>query len=212
MLELRNISLHYDGLTQWLYKGFSICFDKDCYALIGRSGCGKSSLLRMMDDVPRTKGEHRSGTVTLDGKKLVIGHDVVMVFQDYPLYYWLNVERNAKFGVHTAADGEWIDSLAERLDIKDHYKKRCGPFAGQISGGQQQRVAVLQAMSFRPKVLLLDEPTSALDEHNTLILARVLREYGEDNTVICVTHDDVFLKELGAKHINLGEESVRIRA
>lgn len=212
MLELKDISLRYDGLDQWLYKGFHISFERGCYALIGRSGCGKSSLLRMMDDVPCVKGEHRGGTVSLNGEKLRIGSDSIMVFQDYPLYYWLNVEKNAKFGLKSEDDGKWIDDLAQRLDVKDHYKKRCGPFAGQISGGQQQRVAILQALSFKPQVLLLDEPTSALDEHNTRVLARILLEYGAEHTVICVTHDDVFLQELGAKQINLGEEQIRIRA
>jgi molybdenum ABC transporter ATP-binding protein len=158
-------------------------------ALVGPSGAGKTSVLRVVAGL----AEPRSGRVSLDGERwLDTEHGVSLpperrrvglVFQDYALFPHLSVRGNVAFG----AGGRPVDALLERF--------RIGHLASahpqELSGGERQRVALARALARDPAVLLLDEPLAALDAHTKAEvrheLAELLRELALP--VLLVTHD-----------------------
>lgn len=161
-------------------------------AFLGPSGCGKTTTLKMI------AGLHSitSGEVLFNGE-LVNSvkpekREVVMVYQNYLLFPYMNVEDNVGFGLKMRHVNK--DEIKKRVDemlclVKlDGYGKRK---PNELSGGQKQRVALARALVVRPKVLLLDEPLSNLDAHlrdemRELIL-KIYKEF--DVTIIFVTHD-----------------------
>jgi putrescine transport system ATP-binding protein len=174
-----------DNITLSIYKG-------EMFALVGASGCGKTTLLRMLAGF----AEPSSGRICIDGVDMstVPPHErpVNMMFQSYALFPHMTVEQNVGYGlrrlpldaatrqrrVQEALDMVQLGALAQR---KPH----------QLSGGQRQRVALARALIRRPKVLLLDEPLSALDkklrEQTQFELMDLQHQVGI--TFIVVTHD-----------------------
>src|ERR1700675_2165824 len=161
-------------------------------ALLGPSGCGTATLLRMLAGV-ETRDE---GRILLDGKDIaqVLPHQrpVNMMFQNYALFPHLNVRDNIAFGLKRArmARADIATRVAEMvaLVMLEGLEKRK---PDQLSGGQKQRVAVARSLARRPQVLLLDEPLAALDkklrERTQLELMELQRRLG--TTFIIVTHD-----------------------
>src|SRR5580704_7092689 len=130
-------------------------------ALLGRSGCGKSSLLRIISGLTRPTG----GSVKLDGQPVdgpVEG--VAMVFQSFALYPWLSVLDNVELGLR--AQGEKLEETRKRalaaIDLigLDGFESA---YPKELSGGMRQRVGFARALVVHPKILLMDEPFSALD-------------------------------------------------
>ena len=164
----------------------------ELFALLGGSGCGKTTLLRML-----------AGFVTPDAGRIVIdGQDVSrvppyerpvnMMFQSYALFPHMSVEDNVAFGLRRDGvdKGEIKRRVGQALDLV-----QLGPLAkrkpGQLSGGQRQRVALARSIIKRPKVLLLDEPLSALDKKLREATQYELRQIQEQVgiTFVMVTHD-----------------------
>jgi spermidine/putrescine transport system ATP-binding protein len=162
------------------------------FSLLGASGCGKTTTLRMIAGFERPD----EGRVMLDGRDL--SHDppharpVNTVFQDYALFPFMTVRENVGFGLkyQRASRSETAQRVAGALDLT-----RMAKFAerrpGQLSGGQRQRVALARALVLNPRVLLLDEPLGALDaqlrKQLQLELRALQREVGI--TFVYVTHD-----------------------
>ena len=164
----------------------------ELFALLGGSGCGKTTLLRMI-----------AGFETPDrGRILIDGQDVTgvpphrrpvnMMFQSYALFPHMDVATNVGYGLRREGlpAGEIARRVAEALDkvrLADHGKRR----PSQLSGGQRQRVALARALIKRPKLLLLDEPLAALDrklrEGTRFELVRLQEQLGL--TFVMVTHD-----------------------
>ena len=158
--------------------------------LIGSSGCGKSTFLRLIGNLL----EPTAGLVTVFGKsahQARLDQDYGMVFQHAGLFDWRKVAANIELPLElkgwTKADRaararEMLD-LVKLPDFGGHYPR-------QLSGGMQQRVSIARALSFEPRLLLMDEPFGALDEmtreHMQGELLRIWRETG--TTVVFVTH------------------------
>ena len=162
------------------------------YSLLGASGCGKTTTLRMIAGFEKPD----SGRIELDGRDVAGDpphkRPVNTVFQTYALFPFMSVADNVAFGLRylkTSKD-ETKRRVGEALELV-----RMGDFAkrrpGQLSGGQQQRVALARALVLRPRVLLLDEPLGALDaklrKQLQLELRAVQREV--EITFVYVTHD-----------------------
>ncbi|MEO6959758.1 MAG: polyamine ABC transporter ATP-binding protein, partial [Burkholderiaceae bacterium] len=164
----------------------------EVFALLGSSGCGKTTLLRMLAGFEQVT----SGRIYLDDEDITdlppYRRPVNMMFHSYALFPHMTVEANAAFGLKQEGvpKSEIRERVFETLDLVQMAAfSRRKPH--QLSGGQQQRVALARSLVKRPKLLLLDEPMSALDKqirHKTQIeLGRILEQVGV--TCIMVTHD-----------------------
>ncbi len=174
-----------DDVTLHIYRGEIFC-------LLGGSGCGKTTLLRMMAgfETPTT------GTISLDGVDITAmppyERPVNMMFQSYALFPHMSVEQNVAFGLRQdrIPKSEIASRVAEMLKLvhMEQFAKRA---PHQLSGGQRQRVALARSLVKRPKLLLLDEPLAALDkklrEHTQFELINIQETLGV--TFVVVTHD-----------------------
>jgi len=162
------------------------------YSLLGASGCGKTTTLRMIAGFEKPD----SGRIELDGRDVAGDpphkRPVNTVFQTYALFPFMTVWDNVAFGLHylKTSREDTRTRVGEALDLvrmSEFAKRR----PAQLSGGQQQRVALARALVLRPRVLLLDEPLGALDaklrKQLQLELRAVQREVGI--TFVYVTHD-----------------------
>ena len=174
-----------DNVSLDIFKG-------ELFALLGGSGCGKTTLLRMLACF-ETPSE---GRIYLDGQDMTeippYERPMNMMFQSYALFPHMTVERNVGYGLkhETMSDAGRKDRVKQLLDLV-----QLTPLAGrkphQLSGGQRQRVALARALAKQPKVLLLDEPLGALDkklrEQTQFELINIQDKVGV--TFIVVTHD-----------------------
>ena len=174
-----------DNVDLKIYRGELFC-------LLGGSGCGKTTLLRMLAGFE----EPTAGRIFIDGEDMTdippYERPVNMMFQSYALFPHMSVEKNVGYGLRR--DGlprvQIATRVAEALELV-----QLTPFAKrmphQLSGGQRQRVALARALIKRPKVLLLDEPLGALDkklrEQTQFELMAIQEQLGV--TFVVVTHD-----------------------
>jgi putrescine transport system ATP-binding protein len=167
-------------------------YQKEIFCLLGGSGCGKTTLLRMLAGFETPS----SGSLSIDGQDLAdvppYERPTNMMFQSYALFPHMTVEKNVAFGLEQ--EGLSRAEIARRVDemlgiVKLGEFKRRKPH--QLSGGQRQRVALARSLVKRPKLLLLDEPLAALDkklrEHTQFELINIQEQLGV--TFIVVTHD-----------------------
>ncbi len=174
-----------DDVTLDIYK-------KEIFCLLGASGCGKTTLLRMLAGFERPT----SGCIFIDGVDMTAippyERPVNMMFQSYAVFPHMTVEQNVAFGLRQEGlpKAETASRVADMLGLV-----KLGEFAKrkphQLSGGQRQRVALARALVKKPKLLLLDEPLAALDkklrEHTQFELINIQETLGV--TFIVVTHD-----------------------
>ena len=174
--------------------------DKEFIVLVGHSGCGKSTTLRMVAGLE----EISSGELIIDGKLVndvaPKDRDIAMVFQNYALYPHMTVYDNMAFSLKLRKESkEVIDKkvreAAEILDITQYLERK--PKA--LSGGQRQRVAIGRAIGRDPKVMLMDEPLSNLDAKlRNEMRAEIIKLRERINTTfIYVTHDQTEAMTLG---------------
>jgi putrescine transport system ATP-binding protein len=174
-----------DDVSLKIYKGEIFC-------LLGASGCGKTTLLRMLGGFETPS----SGRILIDGEDMTgvppYERPVNMMFQSYALFPHMNVEQNVGFGLKQdrlpkAQIQERVATMLDLVKMGDYAQRK----PHQLSGGQRQRVALARSLVKRPKLLLLDEPLGALDkklrEHTQFELISLQDKLGV--TFIVVTHD-----------------------
>jgi putrescine transport system ATP-binding protein len=174
-----------DDVSLKIYKGEIFC-------LLGASGCGKTTLLRMLGGFETPT----SGRILIDGEDMTgvppYERPVNMMFQSYALFPHMTVEQNVAFGLKQdrlpkAEVAERVATMLELVKLGSFAKRK----PNQLSGGQKQRVALARALVKRPKLLLLDEPLGALDkklrEHTQFELISIQDKLGV--TFVVVTHD-----------------------
>ncbi|WP_420404530.1 ABC transporter ATP-binding protein [Nisaea sp.] len=173
------------GVDLDVYRG-------EIFSLLGGSGCGKTTLLRMLAGLE----EPSEGRVEIDGEDVTdrpaYDRPVNMMFQSYALFPHMTVAGNVAFGLKrdgvrgTELDDRVADALAQ-LELTDFAARK----PNQLSGGQRQRAALARAIVKRPKILLLDEPLGALDKRLRESAQYRLMKLADDTgiTMIVVTHD-----------------------
>ena len=156
-------------------------------ALVGGSGCGKTTLLRLVSGLEAPT----HGTVSVDGEAISAPHPAVgIVFQEPRLLPWLTVAQNIGFGLEHLPASERHDLVEEAL-LKVGLAGYGPRWPRELSGGQAQRVSIVRALVTKPKVLLMDEPFSALDALTRATLQDHLLALWEASqpTLLLVTHD-----------------------
>lgn len=199
MLELKNITKVYEaGTTQVeALKGIDIAFrESEFVAILGQSGCGKTTLLNIIGGLDR----YTSGDLIINGRSTkeyddrdwdtYRNHSIGFVFQSYNLIPHQSVLANVELALTlSGVSGEERRARAvealEKVGLGDQLDKA----PNQMSGGQMQRVAIARALVNDPEILLADEPTGALDSRST---DELLKLFGEINasgqTIVMVTH------------------------
>ena len=185
-----NVSKHYGDVVAVSNLHLTIS-EGEFLAIMGSSGCGKTTTLRMLAGLE----EPTNGEIRLDGTRMnevsASERDTPMVWQSLALFPFLNVQKNVEFGLKMrgqspTARREKANQWLERLDIAELANRD----VRQLSGGQRQRVALARSLVTEPRILLLDEPLSALDANLVVrmqgVLARLQKELGI--TFIYVTH------------------------
>jgi len=203
MIVLKGISKSYGAVTA--VKRVDLAVPPGCiYGIIGRSGAGKSSLLRVMSllETPDTGEVYYNGerVDTLYGKALLERRKKMgMIFQNFNLLGSRNVSGNIAYPLEIAGltrkqIDKRVDELLELVDIADKRKARLR----ELSGGQKQRVAIARALAVNPEVLFCDEATSALDPQTTRSILALIRDLQQrlKITVVLITHQMEVIREI----------------
>jgi spermidine/putrescine transport system ATP-binding protein/putrescine transport system ATP-binding protein len=191
MISVRNVGKSF-GLFRAIEDLSLDIAPGEFFTLLGASGCGKTTLLRMIAGFESTS----AGEIYIDSQPMSAVppylRPVNMVFQNYAIFPHLNVGDNIAYGLRRlglprAKQDAMVDEMLDLVALPGYGKRR----ANELSGGQRQRVALARALILKPKVLLLDEPLGALDkqlrEQMQLELRRLQRSVGI--TFVFVTHD-----------------------
>jgi ABC-type polar amino acid transport system ATPase subunit len=214
VIDVKGLKKNYGGLQ--VLKGVDLTIDKgDCVVLVGPSGCGKSTFLRCLNRLE----EPDDGKVIFNGKA-VTDHDIDhvrqkmgMVFQHFNLFPHLTVKKNitlapVKLGLmkQAEADAKAME-LLERIGLAD----KADTYPNMLSGGQKQRIAIVRALAMNPDVLLFDEPTSALDPEMVGEVLELMKELARSGmTMVCVTHEMGFAREVASRVIFIDEGVVKV--
>jgi polar amino acid transport system ATP-binding protein len=216
-MSLLNVTaLHKYYGDNHVLKGIDLAVEEgEVVAIIGRSGSGKSTLLRTLNGLESIN----DGVIEVDGDYLdaaradlrSLRQKVGMVFQQFNLFPHLSVGENVMLAPQVVkktprAEAERIArQMLERVGLAEKFDA----YPERLSGGQQQRVAIARALAMSPRVLLCDEITSALDpELVNEVLAVVKQLASEGMTLIMVTHEMRFAREVGDKLVFMHQGKV----
>ena len=213
MLELKNITKVYEaGTTQVeALKGINIAFrENEFVAILGQSGCGKTTLLNIIGGLDR----YDSGDLIINGistKKYTDrdwdsyrNHTIGFVFQSYNLIPHQTVLSNVELaltisGISGAERRSRATKALEQVGLGDQLHKH----PSEMSGGQKQRVAIARALVNNPDILLADEPTGALDSDTSIQVMELLKEVAKDRLVVMVTHNPELAEQYATRIVRL---------
>ena len=192
-IRIHEVAKRY-GETQALHSIDMTVADREFLCLLGASGCGKTTLLRIVAGLETaTTGEVHIGERRVD-TLAPKDRGIAMVFQNYAVFPHLTVFENIAFGLRMAKLEQSeverrVNRTAELMHIEPYLKR----YSGQLSGGQRQRVAVARALAMEPAVILMDEPLSNLDALLRMEMRAELKSIlaQSETTTIYVTHDQV---------------------
>ncbi len=185
---------------------------KETTVIIGPSGGGKTTLLRILNNLE----EPTSGTLLVDGKKLLpkdrrkLRLKVGMVFQNFNLFPHLSVGDNL---IYTLVNVLKIPKNEATLKAKELLEKfrlsqKFDSYPTNLSGGQKQRIAIARALMMKPEILLFDEPTSALDPENIKDVIENINLLKEQMSMVVVTHHLKFAKLIADRIIFMDQGQI----
>ena len=211
MIDVKHLSKSFgdhlvlDDISEHIAPGEKV-------VIIGPSGSGKSTFLRCLNLLETPT----AGTITFDGSEITdpkVNIDAVrrqmgMVFQHFNLFPNMTIRKNITLApVRTGlmkpeeADAEAVKLLG-RVGLAD----KADAYPNQLSGGQKQRIAIVRALAMKPKLMLFDEPTSALDPEMVGEVLEVMKQLaGEGMTMVVVTHEMGFAREVGSRVLFMDE-------
>lgn len=183
MVKCENLSVRYEDHFGIRHLNMQLNKGTTC-AIVGRSGCGKTTLLHAIAGLV----EPLSGSVSVAGEPVSdIQEDTAIILQDDGLFPWKTVYENVAIGQKIRGMADNALSILDELDILDQRDK----YPSQLSGGQRKRVAIARSLALAPKLLLMDEPTGSLDMiTKEAFQDQILALYREHKmTMMVVTHD-----------------------
>lgn len=198
LLSIKNASYQYNDAEDGEYaiKDISFDFEKGkVYAIRGRSGTGKTTLLSLVSGLERCT----EGDIIFDGKNLkdinldyYRSHDIGVVFQSYNLLPFMTASENIILsmdasGIKVADKKKKAIELMKSVGLKESYANRK---VLKLSGGEQQRVAIARSLSYSPKMIVADEPTGNLDKQTEEEILEIFKNlaHKDGKCVIIVTH------------------------
>lgn len=207
LVELQNVVKRFGANT--VLDGVSLTVEPgEIIAIIGRSGSGKSTMLRCINGLEPIQG----GRIVFDGQTLndpktdlrKLRQRVGIVFQSFNLFPHLSVEKNITLAprvvkrMDPAAARELAAGALARVGLAD----KIDAYPDQLSGGQQQRVAIARSLAMQPQLMLFDEITSALDPELTGEVLKVLEQVAQEGmTMLLVTHEIGFARRVASRLI-----------
>ena len=218
MLKLSNIVKDYDVASRPVHalRGVSIAFrPSEFVAILGHSGCGKTTLLNIIGGLDR----YTSGDLIIRGRSTkhfkskdwdtYRNHSVGFVFQSYNLIPHQSVLANVELaltlsGVRKAERRRKAIQALEKVGLGDQIHKK----PNQLSGGQMQRVAIARALVNDPEILLADEPTGALDSETSVQVMDLLKQIAQDRLVIMVTHNPELAESYANRIVRLVDGNI----
>ena len=207
LVELHNVVKRFGANTVLDRVSLSVEAG-EIIAVIGRSGSGKSTMLRCINGLEPIQ----EGRIVFDGETVndpatnlrKLRQRVGIVFQSYNLFPHLSVERNITLGprVVKGMEREAARELAADALARVGLADKIDAYPDQLSGGQQQRVAIARSLAMKPQLMLFDEITSALDPELTGEVLKVLEKVaGEGMTMMLVTHEMGFARRVASRLI-----------
>lgn len=216
LISVKDLKKYYNGDEIRALDGVSNDIRKgEVVVIIGPSGSGKSTFLRSLNLLERPT----EGTITFDGVDITspdndinkLRQNMGMVFQHFNLFPHLTILRNmtiAPMKLNRLSKEEAETKALELLD-RVGLKDRANSFPSQLSGGQKQRIAIVRALAMDPEVMLFDEPTSALDPEMVGEVLEVMKQLAKEGmTMVCVTHEMGFAREVGTRVIFMDEGKI----
>jgi len=203
MIAVENVTKSYDGKV--VLNGLNLMLGKGEFAFLqGRSGCGKTTLLKLLyKEVTDYEGQ-----ISIDGSsievtpKYVLRRKMGVIFQSFQLLERKTVMENVLLAGEVLGKDirdmqEEAERLLQRVGLSDKYQH----YPPQLSGGEQQRVAIVRALLNRPGLLLADEPTGNLDTQTSLEILQLLKELHEEEkmAMLIVTHSEALMAAFPSK-------------
>ena len=199
MLQLENVHYKYQSKFQTVHavRGITYGFETGMiYAVMGKSGCGKTTLLSLLGGLMLPT----EGTVSVEGeatsaldRSRLRREKVSFIYQNYNLFPWLTVEENVTYPlvIRNQNRTEALRLAHECLEDVGINPEQYKRLPATLSGGEQQRVAIARALAAGSPIILADEPTGSLDSENGKNIIGILRDlaHRESRCVIVVTHD-----------------------
>ena len=213
LISVKDLKKYYNGGEIHALDGVSNDIRKgEVVVIIGPSGSGKSTFLRSLNLLERPTG----GTITFDGVDITspdndinkLRQNMGMVFQHFNLFPHLTILRNMTIAPMKLNKLSKEDAENKALELLDRVglKDRANSYPSQLSGGQKQRIAIVRALAMDPEVMLFDEPTSALDPEMVGEVLEVMKQLAKEGmTMVCVTHEMGFAREVGTRVIFMDE-------
>lgn len=215
LIDIQNVSKSYQGKTVLNDIGVQIR-KGDVIAVIGSSGGGKSTFLRLLNGMETPD----SGKIVFEGENITDKHvnlnrvreKIGMVFQQFNLFNHLTVLENIMLAPVKLkrATKEQAEKQAKALLDQVGLSDKADAYPAMLSGGQKQRIAIARALAMTPDILLFDEPTSALDPQmvkDVLELVRRLAKQGM--TMVLVTHEMGFAREVANRVLFFDEQKIK---
>ena len=214
IVQMENVDKYYGDFHVLKNINFSVQ-EGEIVVICGPSGSGKSTLIRCINKLEEIdSGEIRVDGYNLYDKKIDINQvraETGMLFQHFNLFPHLTILENItiaqqkvkKMSKHNA--NEEALKLLERVGLVH----KAEGYPNELSGGQKQRVAIARTLAMKPKIILFDEPTSALDPEMIGGVLDVMRELAHENyTIVCVTHEMGFAKEVCNRVVFMDEGAI----
>ncbi len=210
MIVFQNVTKDYNSHAIALDKISFKIQPNEFVSVVGRSGAGKSTVVRLLIGEERpSKGQIFFGTYEVnklkDNEMPEFRRHIGVIFQDFRLLAQKNAFENVAFALEVEGRpqreiNELVPQVLDMVGLKD----KMFNFPKELSGGEKQRVAIARAMVNRPDVIIADEPTGNLDPFNTWEVIRLLTKINElGSTIILATHDKEIVNTLGQRVITL---------